>query len=55
MWGNYAFVTADEGVDGLLIVDLTDLTGNTFLYTTIDNNNNIPFFISYLFKVIYLN
>ena len=39
VWGNYAFVTADEGTNGLLIVDLTDLTGNTYLYTTIDNNN----------------
>ncbi|MGC6470819.1 MAG: choice-of-anchor B family protein [Flavobacteriales bacterium] len=38
VWNNYAFVTADQGNDGLLIVDLEDLSGNTYVYTTVDNN-----------------
>ena len=40
VWGHYAFVTADEGSAGLLIVDLDDLTGNTFLYTNDDFNDS---------------
>ena len=28
-WGNYAYVTSEANV-GLLIVDLTDMTGNTY-------------------------
>lgn len=38
VWNNYAFVTADQGDDGLLIIDLEDLSGSTFLYTTFDAN-----------------
>ena len=40
VWDHYAFVTADEGSAGLLIVDLDDLTGNTFLYTNDDFNDS---------------
>ena len=43
VWEHYAFVTADEGIDGLLIVDLNDMSGNTFAYTTTDENNNFMF------------
>lgn len=43
VWDHYAFITADQGSDGLLIVDLNDLTGNTYLYTTLDNNGNYMF------------
>ena len=38
VWNNYAFVTADQGDDGLLIIDLEDLSGSTFLYTSLDAN-----------------
>ena len=31
-WGNYAYVTT-EAADGLLIVDLSDQTGQTYVYT----------------------
>ena len=31
-WGKYAYVTT-EAEDGLLIVDLSDLTGQTYVYT----------------------
>jgi len=40
VWNNFAFVTADEGSSGLLIVDLNDLSGNTFLYTNNDSNDD---------------
>ncbi len=40
VWGDYAFVTSDETNEGLLIVDLSDLTGNTYTYTTLDKNDN---------------
>ncbi len=43
VWEHYAYVTADEGSDGLLIVDLNDMTGNTYLYTTTDINNDLIF------------
>ena len=39
VWNNYAYVTADQGDSGLLIVDLNDLSGQTFLYTNFDQNN----------------
>ena len=41
--GHYAYVTADEGSDGLLIVDLNDMTGGTYLYTNNDNSGNLMF------------
>lgn len=40
VWDHYAFVTADQGSNGLLIVDLDDLTGNTFVYTTLDSEGS---------------
>ena len=43
VWDHYAFVTADEGTDGLLIVDLNDMTGNTYLYTNFDESDNFMF------------
>lgn len=43
VWGHYAYVTADEGFDGLLIVDLNDMTGGTYLYTNNDNSGNFMF------------
>lgn len=43
VWNNYAFVTCDQGSDGLLIVDLNDMTGSTHVYTTIDNNGDNMF------------
>ena len=43
VWGHYAYVTTDEGSDGLLIVDLNDMTGNTYLYTNNDNSGNFMF------------
>ena len=43
VWNNYAFVTADQGDDGLLIIDLDDLSGNTYVYTTIDANDETMF------------
>ena len=43
VWNNYAFVTADQGDDGLLIIDLEDLSGNTYLYTTLDANGESMF------------
>ena len=39
-WGNYAYVTTDDNDPGLLIVDLTDMTGNAFWYRTVFNNPN---------------
>ena len=41
VWDHYAFVTADQGSAGLLIVDLNDLSGNTFLYTEYDSNDSL--------------
>ena len=32
-WGNYAYITT-EAISGLLIVDLTDMTGNTFWHVS---------------------
>lgn len=43
VWDHYAYVTTDEGNDGLLIVDLNDLSGNTFTYTLNDNNGDFMF------------
>lgn len=43
VWGHYAFVTADEGVDGLLIVDLNDMTGNTYQFSTTDEDGDFMF------------
>lgn len=43
VWDHYAFVTADQGNGGLLIVDLNDLSGNTFVNTTVDNNGSYMF------------
>ena len=43
VWDHYAYVTTDEGNDGLLIVDLNDMTGNTYLYTNNDNSGNFMF------------
>jgi choice-of-anchor B domain-containing protein len=38
-WGNYAYVTTEANA-GLLIVDLTDMTGNTYSHVTQFTNNN---------------
>ena len=38
-WGNYAYVTTEANA-GLLIVDLTDMTGNTYSHVTQFSNNN---------------
>ena len=38
-WGNYAYVTTEANA-GLLIVDLTDMTGNTYSHVTQFVNNN---------------
>lgn len=43
VWGHYAYVTSDNTSEGLLIVDLNDMTGNTYLYTTEDNNGDYLF------------
>ena len=44
VWNNYAFITCDQGcTNGLLIVDLNDMSGNTFVYTTIDQNGQNMF------------
>ena len=43
VWGNYAYVTSDNTTEGLLIVDLSDMTGNTYTYTTQDNNGDYMF------------
>ena len=43
VWNNYAFVTADQGSGGLLIVNLNDLSGNTYVNITIDNNGSYMF------------
>ena len=37
-WGNYAYVTTEADA-GLLIVDLTDMTGNTYTHVTQFTNN----------------
>ena len=31
-WGNYAYITTECGADGLLIVDLSDMTGSTYVF-----------------------
>ena len=36
-WGNYAYITTEANA-GLLIVDLTDMTGNTFWHVNIFTN-----------------
>ena len=38
-WGNYAYVTTEADA-GLLIVDLTDMTGNTFSHVSQFTNSN---------------
>ena len=38
-WGNYAYVTTEASA-GLLIVDLTDMTGNTYSHVNQFTNNN---------------
>ena len=38
-WGNYAYITTEANA-GLLIVDLTDMTGNTYSHVTQFTNNN---------------
>ena len=38
-WGNYAYITTEANA-GLLIVDLTDMTGNTYSHVTQFVNNN---------------
>ena len=38
-WGNYAYVTTEADA-GLLIVDLTDMTGNTYTHLTQFTNNS---------------
>ena len=39
-WGHYAYITTDANDPGLLIVDLSDMTGNTYFYRTVFNNSN---------------
>jgi len=40
-WGNYAYITTDVTAHvGLLIVDLTDMTGNTYWHVTNFTNSN---------------
>ena len=39
-WGHYAYITTDANDPGLLIVDLSDMTGNTYYHQTIFNNSN---------------
>ena len=43
VWDHYAYVTTDEGNDGLLIVDLNDMSGATFIYSNNDNSGNFMF------------
>jgi choice-of-anchor B domain-containing protein len=43
VWNNYAYVVSDNTSEGLLIVDLNDMTGNTYVYTTLDNNGDYLF------------
>ena len=43
VWNQYAFVTADQGDRGLLIVDLEDLSGNTYVYSSLDINGDTMF------------
>ena len=38
-WGDYAYITTEASV-GLLIVDLSDMTGNTFSHVSQFTNNN---------------
>ena len=38
-WGNYAYVTTEASA-GLLIVDLTDMTGNTYSHVTQFTNSS---------------
>ena len=40
-WGNYAYVTTEADA-GLLIVDLSDMTGNTYYHRTVFNSPNGP-------------
>ena len=39
-WGHYAYITTDQNDPGLLIVDLSDMTGNTYYYRTVFTNSN---------------
>jgi choice-of-anchor B domain-containing protein len=43
VWENYAYVVADQGQDGLLIVDLNDMSGNTYAFSLVDDNGNSMF------------
>ena len=43
VWNNYAYVTCDQGSDGLLIVDLNDMTGNTYVFISTDQNGQNMF------------
>ncbi len=54
-WGNYAYVTT-EAYEGLLIVDLTDMTGNTYwrvsTFTNLNNGSSVYFLAA---KNIYID
>lgn len=43
VWNNYAYVVSDGTSEGLLIVDLSDMSGETYTYTTLDNNEDYMF------------
>lgn len=43
VWDEYAYVVSDNTSEGLLIVDLSDMTGSTYMYTTTDNNGDYMF------------
>ena len=43
VWDHYAYVTTDDGSDGLLIVDLNDMTGGTYTFSQNDINGNFMF------------
>ena len=45
-WGNYAYITTEANA-GLLIIDLTDMTGNTYWHVTQFNNPNTAATISF--------
>ena len=45
-WGNYAYVTSEANV-GLLIVDLTDMTGNTYWHISEFTNTSTGESISF--------
>ena len=43
VWDHYAYVTTDDGSDGLLIVDLNDMTGGTYIFSQNDMLGNFMF------------